>query len=109
MFSIGLQILVTFAAVIVTLLVLVPVLSGFHALAVLNAFQSTMGCSSVAISKSIHSPAGAFIGAVSVDFSLDTLTEVMREQEHGSKEVLSTIKSINTVTMEVQTVSEEMP
>ena len=75
MFSIVRQILVTFAAIIVTLLVLVSVFSGFHALAVLNAFQSTMGCSSVAISKSILSPAGAFIGAVSIEFSLDTLTD----------------------------------
>ena len=75
MFSIVRQILVTFAAIIVTLLVLVSVFSGFHTLVVLNAFQSTMGCSSVAISKSIHSPAGAFIGAVSIEFSLDTLTD----------------------------------
>ena len=36
------------------------------------------------------------------------LTEAMREQEHGSKEVLTAIKSINTVTVEVQAGSEEM-
>ncbi|MGP1432126.1 MAG: methyl-accepting chemotaxis protein [Treponema sp.] len=36
------------------------------------------------------------------------LTEAMREQENGSKEVLTAIKSINTVTIEVQTGSEEM-
>ena len=36
------------------------------------------------------------------------LTESMREQEHGSKEVLTAIKSINTVTTEVQAGSEEM-
>ncbi|MGP1593716.1 MAG: methyl-accepting chemotaxis protein [Treponema sp.] len=36
------------------------------------------------------------------------LTEAMREQEHGSKEVLAAIKSINTVTAEVQAGSEEM-
>ncbi|MGP1576978.1 MAG: methyl-accepting chemotaxis protein [Treponema sp.] len=36
------------------------------------------------------------------------LTESMREQENGSKEVLSAIKSINTVTTEVQAGSEEM-
>ena len=38
----------------------------------------------------------------------DRLTEAMREQEHGSKEVLTAIKSINTVTVEVQAGSEEM-
>ena len=32
----------------------------------------------------------------------------MKEQEHGSKEVLTAIKNINTVTMEVQAGSEEM-
>jgi len=36
------------------------------------------------------------------------LTEAMREQENGSKEVLTAIKSINTVTIEVQAGSEEM-
>ena len=36
------------------------------------------------------------------------LTEAMREQEHGSKEVLTAIKSINMVTTEVQAGSEEM-
>ena len=36
------------------------------------------------------------------------LTESMREQENGSKEVLTAIKSINTVTIEVQAGSEEM-
>ena len=36
------------------------------------------------------------------------LTESMKEQEHGSKEVLTAIKNINTVTMEVQAGSEEM-
>ena len=52
-------------------------------LAVLNAFQSTMGCSSVAISKSILSPAGAFIGAVSIEFSLDTLTDMIAQSTLG--------------------------
>jgi len=36
------------------------------------------------------------------------LTEAMREQEHGSREVLSAIKDINQVTSEVQQGSEEM-
>ncbi len=36
------------------------------------------------------------------------LTESMREQENGSKEVLSAIKNINMVTVEVQEGSEEM-
>ena len=36
------------------------------------------------------------------------LTEAMREQENGSKEVLTAIKSINTVTVEVQAGSEKM-
>ena len=38
----------------------------------------------------------------------DLLTDAMREQEHGSKEILSAIKNINTVTMEVQAGSEQM-
>jgi len=38
----------------------------------------------------------------------DRLTEAMDEQENGSKEVLTAIKSINTVTIEVQAGSEEM-
>ena len=36
------------------------------------------------------------------------LTEAMNEQENGSKEVLKAIKSINAVTVEVQTGSEEI-
>jgi len=36
------------------------------------------------------------------------LTEAMYEQENGSKEALTAIKNINTVTMEVQAGSEEM-
>ena len=38
----------------------------------------------------------------------DVLTAAMREQEHGSKEILSAIKNINIVTTEVQAGSEEM-
>ena len=38
----------------------------------------------------------------------DSLTEAMKEQENGSREVLIAIKNINTVTMEVQSGSEEM-
>ena len=36
------------------------------------------------------------------------LTAAMKEQEHGSKEILSAIKNINIVTTEVQAGSEEM-
>ena len=36
------------------------------------------------------------------------LTEAMREQENGSREVLTAIKEINSVTSEVQAGSEEM-
>jgi len=38
----------------------------------------------------------------------NSLTEAMREQENGSKEVLAAIKNINMVTIEVQAGSEEM-
>ena len=38
----------------------------------------------------------------------DTLTEAMKEQENGSKEVLVAINDINTVTTEVQSGSGEM-
>ena len=37
-----------------------------------------------------------------------SLTEAMREQENGSREVLTAIKNISTVTVEVQAGSEEM-
>ena len=36
------------------------------------------------------------------------LTESMQEQEHGSREVLTAIKNINMVTLEVQAGSAEM-
>ena len=36
------------------------------------------------------------------------LTETMREQEHGSREILTAIKNINMVTLEVQAGSAEM-
>ena len=38
----------------------------------------------------------------------NSLTEAMREQEHGSREVLTAIKNINMVTLEVQAGSAEM-
>lgn len=38
----------------------------------------------------------------------DVLTTAMKEQEHGSKEILSAIKNIKIVTTEVQAGSEEM-
>ena len=38
----------------------------------------------------------------------DRLTDAMREQENGSKEVLAAIRSINAVTTEVQAGSGEM-
>ena len=38
----------------------------------------------------------------------DSLTEAMKEQENGSKEVLVAIKNINTVTIDVQAGSDEM-
>lgn len=38
----------------------------------------------------------------------NTVTEAMREQENGSREVLTAMKDINTVTAEVQAGSEEM-
>ncbi|UTC57758.1 HAMP domain-containing protein [Treponema sp. OMZ 305] len=49
-----------------------------------------------------------FTLAAQVKEMSDRLTEAMREQENGSREVLIAIKSINTVTTEVQAGSEEM-
>ena len=46
--------------------------------------------------------------AEQVKLMSDRLTESMREQENGSKEVLTAIKSINSVTMDVQAGSGEM-
>ena len=46
--------------------------------------------------------------AVQVKDMSNRLTEAMREQENGSREVLSAIKNINTVTVAVQAGSEEM-
>ena len=49
-----------------------------------------------------------FILAEQVKEMSTRLTESMREQEKGGREVLGAIKNINTVTEEVQTGSEEM-
>ena len=49
-----------------------------------------------------------FTLAAQVKSMSETLTEAMREQENGSREVLAAIKSINTVTIEVSAGSEEM-
>ena len=49
-----------------------------------------------------------FILAQQVKDMSTRLTESTREQEHGSKEVLAAIKSINMVTTEVQAGSQEM-
>ncbi len=60
-------------------------------------------------SKTVESKFNAiFTLAEQVNEMSVRLTEAMREQEHGSKEVLAAIKTINTVTLEVQAGSEEM-
>ena len=62
-----------------------------------------------ASSKTVEAKFNAiFTLAEQVKEMSDRLTEAMREQENGSKEVLTAIKSINTVTIEVQAGSEEM-
>ena len=62
-----------------------------------------------ASSKTVEAKFNAiFTLAEQVKEMSDRLTEAMREQENGSKEVLTAIKSINTVTVEVQAGSEEM-
>ena len=62
-----------------------------------------------ASSKTVEAKFNAiFTLAEQVKEMSDRLTEAMREQENGSKEVLIAIKSINTVTTEVQAGSEEM-
>ena len=62
-----------------------------------------------ASSKTVEEKFNAiFTLAEQVKAMSDQLTESMREQENGSKEVLGAIKNINAVTMEVQTGSEEM-
>ena len=62
-----------------------------------------------ASSKTVEAKFNAiFTLAEQVKEMSDRLTEAMDEQENGSKEVLTAIKSINTVTVEVQAGSEEM-
>nr|WP_314995378.1 methyl-accepting chemotaxis protein [uncultured Treponema sp.] len=62
-----------------------------------------------ASSKTVEAKFNAiFTLAEQVKEMSDRLTEAMREQENGSREVLTAIKSINTVTIEVQAGSEEM-
>ena len=62
-----------------------------------------------ASSKTVEEKFNAiFTLAEQVKAMSDQLTESMREQENGSKEVLSAIKNINMVTVEVQAGSEEM-
>ena len=62
-----------------------------------------------ASSKTVEEKFNAIFSlAAQVKEMSNRLTEAMREQEHGSKEVLTAIKSINTVTVEVQAGSEEM-
>ncbi|MGP1432644.1 MAG: methyl-accepting chemotaxis protein [Treponema sp.] len=62
-----------------------------------------------ALSKTVEAKFNAIFSlAEQVKEMSASLTEAMREQENGSKEVLAAIKSINTVTIEVQAGSEEM-
>ena len=62
-----------------------------------------------ASSKTVETKFNAIFNlAAQVKSMSDRLTEAMKEQENGSKEVLIAIKSINTVTTEVQAGSEEM-
>ena len=62
-----------------------------------------------ASSKTVEAKFNAiFTLAEQVKEMSNRLTEAMREQENGSREVLTAIKSINTVTIEVQAGSEEM-
>ena len=62
-----------------------------------------------ASSKTVEAKFNAIFGlAEQVKEMSAVLTESMREQENGSKEVLTAIKNINTVTTEVQAGSEEM-
>ena len=62
-----------------------------------------------AFSKTVEEKFNAIFNlAEQVKDMSNRLTEAMQEQENGSKEVLTAIKSINTVTIEVQAGSEEM-
>ena len=62
-----------------------------------------------ASSKTVEAKFNAIFGlAEQVKEMSAILTESMREQENGSKEVLTAIKNINMVTTEVQAGSEEM-
>ena len=62
-----------------------------------------------ASSKTVEEKFNAiFTLAAQVKEMSNRLTEAMREQENGSREVLNAIKNINMVTTEVQAGSEEM-
>ena len=71
----------------------------------LSAEIETLSASSKTVEEKFNA---IFTLAEQVKDMSNRLTEAMREQENGSKEVLTAIKSINTVTVEVQAGSEEM-
>ena len=66
-------------------------------LAILNAFQSTVGCSTVAITKTVHSLDGTFIGAVSIEFSLDTLTDMIARSALGKGGYFMLVQADDTI------------
>ncbi len=66
-------------------------------LTVLNAFMSTMGCNSVAIATSVHSFDNECIGAVGIEVSLETLTDMIAQSRIGSSGYFMLVQHDGTI------------
>ena len=64
---------------------------------IMNAFMSILGYAVVAQTKSIYSPSNEFIGAVGIEFSLDTLTDMIAESHIGKTGYFMLIQADNTI------------
>ena len=66
-------------------------------LVVMNAFLSAHGYTVVAQAKSISSPSNELIGAVGIEFSLDTLTGMIAKSHIGSSGYFMLVQADNTI------------
>ena len=66
-------------------------------LTVLNAFMSTMGCNSVAVATSVHSFNNECIGAVGIEVSLETLTDMIAQSRIGTSGYYMLVQQDGTI------------
>ena len=64
---------------------------------VMNAFVSALGYTVVAEAKSIYSPSNELIGVVGVEFSLDTLTDMIAKSRIGTSGYFILVQADNTI------------